>query len=143
MSAGTHTGDGTVELSWREPVAATPQAAETTTRLRVRPHTVRTRGTATLRARVISSAGTPEGTVVFRRGPSKRIVGTATLVHGVARLKVAAGKRPGIRHFVATYRGTPSFAPSTSRHVRLIVKRRAAALPAVLPNTGARHAIRP
>jgi hypothetical protein len=47
-------------------------------------------------------------------------------------VKVDAGTRTGIRHFVAIYKGNAHFARSVSGRARLVV------LPASLPNTGAR-----
>jgi hypothetical protein len=127
VSAGTNTGDGAVTLSWR-PAA---QRLATTTRLKVRPHTVSTGGRATLKARVTSATGTPHGKVVFRTGTG-RWIGKAHLVDGVARMKVHAGTRARVRHFVAIYKGNARYAPSRSALARLVV------VPPTLPDTGAR-----
>jgi hypothetical protein len=127
VSAGTHTGDGVVTLSWR---LATPRLA-TTTHLRIRPHVVNTGRRAMLTARVSSASGTPHGKIVFRTAAG-RWIGKAWLVDGVARIKVHAGHTARVRHFVAIYKGNSRFVPSRSARGRLVV------VPPSLPNTGAR-----
>ena len=87
-----------------------------------------------------SAAGTPTGTVVLRGARTHRIVGRAILVNGGAKVRIGAGHRALVRHFVATYIGNTKYAASTSNRVWLVVVRRATQPPAALPNTGARSA---
>jgi hypothetical protein len=119
-----------------KPITVAP--ASTTTRLAINRHKVRTGGMVTLSVKVRSTAGMPAGIVTFRGAHRHRIVGQATLVGGFAKVRIRAGHRALVRHFVATYTGNSAYAPSRSNRVWLLVMRRAT--PALLPNTGARWA---
>ena len=129
------TQSATASEQWTaKPIAA---AAPTTTRLAINRHKVRTRGIVTLSVKVRSAAGVPTGTVVFRAAHTHRVVGRATLVGGFAKVRIGAGHRALVRHFIATYAGNSAYAPSTSNRVSLMVIKRSAQ-PMMLPNTGAR-----
>lgn len=125
-STGTNVGDGTVELSWVQPDAAT------TTSLTVSPTSVEVGGEATLTATVTSATGTPTGSVTFAEDGAGN-VGSAALDDGVATLTIPAGDDAQTRAFVATYGAAPGFTASTSASVALTVT--AAPIPDPDPDT--------
>ncbi len=97
----------------------TTPATPTTTTVSVTPKSATTGTTATLDA-TVTGATTPTGTVVFTSGGT--VLGTAPVDStGHATLKIPTGTKPGTRDITATYGGSPTLLPSTSRPTTLTV----------------------
>ena len=75
-----------------------------------------------VRVKVTADEGTPNGRVEIKKGG--KVVGTATLDHGGAWVKVTKRFPPGKVNMVVKYLGNNKFKPSNDRFTVKVVKNR-------------------